>query len=273
MGFAHYNGLGGLKCTSGMTKMRPYDDTNHTFIYQNLKDVLDYCTSQGYYSIRLFIRPTFTGISPLGDHQIDCSYYRPNTSLGSIEQYEYLANYIDIDLPFFSKNDLSAPSTLNYGEQLQLSATIQAAGKCQYNIQQNKGDGNWTTIHSGALSAAEAKQGTNISYKRVLLDNGLKNLQFRVCVSDFEGIHSDTSEVQTMQVYYPLSVEGNTSYKQEGESFSVTKASDCSEWAVSSDIPVTLALNGNMLKGIMPACPVWLYKKEAKYTVTFVDYD
>lgn len=273
MGFAHHNGLGGLKCTSWMTKQRPYDDTNHTFIYQDLKDVLDYCTSQGYYSIRLFICPTCTGISPLGDYLIDCSYYHPYTSLGSIEQYEYLANYIDIDLPFFSKNDLSAPSSINYGEQLQLSATIQAAGKCRYNIQQDKGDGNWTTIHSGALSAAEAKQGANISYKRVLLDKGVKNLQFRVCVSAFEGIHSDTSEIQTMQVYYPLSVEGNTSYKQEGESFSVTKASDCSEWAVSSDIPVTLAPNGNMLKGLMPACPVWLYQKEAKYTVTFVDYD
>ena len=277
MGFAHHNGLGGLKCTSWMTKVQPYDDANHTFVYQNLKDVLDYCASQGYYNIRLFIRPTFTGISPLGDYLINCSYYRPNTSLGAIEQYEYLANYIDIDLPFISKNDLSAPSSINYGDQLQLSATIHAAGKCRYNIQQNKGDGNWTTIQSGSLTAAEAKQGTTISYKRILLDKGVKNIRFRVCLSAFEAphgwIHSDTSEVQTIQVYYPLSVEGNTSYKQEGESFSVAKASDCSEWAVSSDIPVTLTPNGNMLKGQMPACPVWLYKKEAKYTVTFVDYD
>ena len=119
-----------------------------------IHELLNKCYEKGFMNIHLAIRPQYSDVI-----SSEIKEYGSYQGAGC-----WLKNCIDINLPFIATNTtLSVPSTLNYGEQLKLSATIRAAGKCKYYIQESQDGGtSWNNIQSGALTAAEAKQGAHI---------------------------------------------------------------------------------------------------------------
>ena len=197
----------------------------------------------------------------------------------------YLNNYVDVTLPYVSKNTISAPSEVKYGgDPMVIKSTIKALGKCKYYIQEsNDGGASWTTQKSSSLTAVQAREGATVSYQRVITGNHDESIQFRTRVVSFEApygwIHSDTSVVHEVRALYPCTYydqNGTSSWTEwhtAGEEVVYMKPADCRDYRYTSELPVKVEEKEAHLSMTMPACPVWIKEYTPTYQVDFYDAD
>ncbi|MBQ3673038.1 MAG: InlB B-repeat-containing protein [Paludibacteraceae bacterium] len=246
-------------------------ETNGGDVSFDISNILPYCYDEGHNQIHISISGCY--LDPVSQH-----YFYYETASKDYNYGFYEKSCIDIDLPSMRMINFDVPSIAYYDEDrpLVVSATIQAANKCQYFLQQNNGDGKWVTVKSGSLSAVDAREGKEIVYGRILESKGLKDLQFRMRVATFEApygyIHNDTSEVKTTTVYYPFTNRGAITYQPQGTPM-LFWLHDCEAYEIQSEIPVVLTQNGDVMEFEKPACPVTVLWDSLKYTVKFYNAD
>lgn len=207
----------------------------------------------------------------------------PETYYGKNDQNQHLINYYKTTLPYVVTT-LSAPSEVKYGgDPMEITSTIQAAGKCKYYIQEsNDGGASWTTQKSGSLTAVQAREGATVSYQRVITGNH-ESIQFRTRVVSFEApygwIHRDTTEVKTVRALYPCTYYDQngtspwTEWHTAGEEVVYMKPADCRDYRYTSELPVKVEEKEAYLSMTMPACPVWIKEYTPTYQVNFYDAD
>lgn len=239
--------------------------------FADISKLISACYEKGLTEVTFFVKPFFWYKNEVTGHSYPESYYGKN------DQNQHLINYYKTTLPYVVTT-LSAPSEVKYGgDPMVIKSTIQAAGKCNYYIQEsNDGGVSWTTKKSGALTAVQAREGAEVSYKRVITGNH-ESIQFRTRVVSFEApygwIHSDTTEVQEVSVYYPCVFDGNTIWRTAGEEVVYMKPADCRDYRYTSALPVKVAEKEAYLSMTMPACPVWINEYTPTCQVDFYDAD
>ena len=238
--------------------------------YTSIPDILEWCIAHGYSDLKLVIEAMY-GI-PSGGY-----IHYTNGDITDPEK-RYLNEDLDITLPRVYENTLSAPTNVNYGEEIVVESTIRTIDKCQYFIQEsNDGGASWTTKKSGSLNTAEAREGVNVTYKRIITGNH-ETILFRTRVNAFEApygyIHTDTTEVKTIRVSYPFTLNGNTTWYQAGlNNINYTKPMDCRDYRYTSTLPLKVEEHDTYLTMTMPACPVTIDEITPTYTITYLNAD
>ena len=240
-----------------------------------LSSLIPQCYENGYLDIRVSIQGSYYD-------QIGGVWHEFEDPTG-IWYHAGLHNYVDINLPRLQIT-LSAPSDVRYGEQMVIESTIQAASKCQYFIQEsNDGGQSWTTQKSGYLTAVQAREGTTVTYKRVITGNH-ETIHFRTRVYAFEYpigyIHGDTSAVHRIYVKYPCvfydengTLVSTEWYNGGQPNVTFSKPKDCRDYKYTSALPVRVEEHEAYISMIMPACPVWIDEYTPTYQVDFYDAD
>ena len=186
----------------------------------------------------------------------------------------HLNNHFEIDLPLYNQLSLVTPHDIRFGESFEIMAQIQGQGQTNYYLQESMDGENWRTVKSGTLSAASVRTKVNVSYHRVLLENGInRDLRFRLVAQDVKSKDSDTSDVAAIPVYYKWTLFNELSYVRTGDSVYIPLPQDCSDYRILSDLPFLQKKQGSSILCITPACNATLYYIQPKYKVTFLDAD
>lgn len=246
--------------------------------FADISKLFSACYEKGLTEVTFFVKPFYWYKNEVTGHSYPESYYGKN------DQNQHLINYYKTTLPYVATT-LSAPSEVKYGgDPMVIKSTIQAAGKCNYYIQEsNDGGVSWTTKKSGALTAVQAREGAEVSYKRVITGNHDESIQFRTRVVSFEApygwIHRDTTEVKTVRALYPCTYYDQngtspwTEWHTAGEEVVYMKPADCRDYRYTSELPVKVEEKEAYLSMTMPACPVWIKEYTPTYQVDFYDAD
>jgi|GEM_PF-988496 len=233
----------------------------------NLADAIAKCYQQGYTYIRICVQGCYNDIQL---HKW-APYEIPNGV-----QCPGLHNYVDVRLPLIDLS-LSVPKAVNYGEQMVIQARIQAAAKLTFAIQESDHADYWNTIHSGTISAVDARAGKTVTYKRVFTGDGVPNARFyRVVATDVATgnivrtpAYDNLIRFRYMQVH-----NGNVLYMEPGENILYPKPSDCVEYKTYSNIPVVFVEHDESYYRMMqPACNLWIESETKTYTVRFLNSD
>ena len=241
-------------------------------IKKELNEAINSCYAKGYTKLNIHVSGKYW------DEVMFQHWYRYTLPGTHEPDYEYQLPIVD--------NILSAPLDVRYGEQMVIESTIQAASKCQYYLQEsNDGGQSWTTQKSGYLTAVQAREGTTVTYKRVITGNHDESIQFRTRVYAFEYpigyIHGDTSAVQEVRVLYPCTMYDEngtlvlTDWYPAGMLINFSKPQDCRDYKYTSALPVKIDEHGDLpyITMTMPACPVWIKEYTPTYQVDFYDAD
>ncbi len=187
-------------------------------------------------------------------------------------------NCIDVDLPVVQQCFIIITEhNVNYGENFQIIGHFQGAHAGRLTIQyQDQGDTVWNALSQRTITAQEAKDGYQFTYKRVLTQNGYPaSRKYRLCFYDpIRGQRTYSNDIDVIRFYYKLeSPTNNISYKMPGDTISLSTAPAGKKYFITSDIPVEIQEEGNQMFFIMPACNVRLQLVDNFYTVKFYDYD
>ncbi len=189
-------------------------------------------------------------------------------------------NCIDVDLPVVQRcYTIVTKHNVNYGENFQITGHFQGAHAGRLTIQyQDQGDTVWNALSQRTITAQEAKDGYEFTYKRVLTQNGYPaSRKYRLCFYDpIRGrrTYSNNNDIDVVRFYYKLeSPTNNISYKMPGDTISLSTAPAGKKYFITSDIPVEIREENNQMFFIMPACNVRLQLVDNIYTVQFRDYD
>lgn len=187
----------------------------------------------------------------------------------------YNINYLTYSIPSIYRNNLMIENNeVNYGQQFILKSHIQAINAVNYKLQESANMVSWQTIQSGSISTADVRMGKDIEYKRVFVGNGVAPIiYYRLIAQDVTTAEADTSHIRQAEFRYACNANGNQTYYQAGEKFSLPKPADCRSYKIISELPVTQKTNGEYIEFTMPACNIQIEEVTPTYTVKFLNAD
>ena len=124
-------------------------------------------------------------------------------------------NYIDVDLPVVQQCELNVSShNVYYGENFQVTAKYKASHGATLTIQYREKDGNfWYDLSKRTITAAEAKDGYQFTYKRAFVSNGMDaEREYRLKVFDPVRQNYTYSDMETVAFYYSYEGPDGRSY-------------------------------------------------------------
>jgi hypothetical protein len=185
-------------------------------------------------------------------------------------------NYIDVDLPVVQQCELNVSShNVYYGENFQVTAKYKASHGATLTIQYREKDGNfWYDLSKRTITAAEAKDGYQFTYKRAFVSNGMDaEREYRLKVFDPVRQNYTYSDMETVAFYYSYEGPDGRSYVKRSTLIQLPAPAGGKKYYITSDIPVTLTQSDSGYQFYMPACNVRLQLVDNLYTVKFYDYD
>lgn len=185
-------------------------------------------------------------------------------------------NYLDVDLPVVQQCELNVSShNVYYGENFQVTAKYKASHGATLTIQYREKDGNfWYDLSKRTITAAEAKDGYQFTYKRAFVSNGMDaEREYRLKVFDPVRQNYTYSDMETVAFYYSYEGPDGRSYVKRSTLIQLPAPAGGKKYYITSDIPVTLTQSDSGYQFYMPACNVRLQLVDNIYTVRFYDYD
>ena len=185
-------------------------------------------------------------------------------------------NYLDVDLPVVQQCELNVSShNVYYGENFQVTAKYKASHGATLTIQYREKDGNfWYDLSKRTITAAEAKDGYQFTYKRAFVSNGMDaEREYRLKVFDPVRQNYTYSDMETVAFYYSYEGPDGRSYVKRSTLIQLPAPAGGKKYYITSDIPVTLTQSDSGYQFYMPACNVRLQLVDNLYTVKFYDYD
>ena len=187
-------------------------------------------------------------------------------------------NYIDVDLPVVQQCELNVSSNdVKYGDNFQITGRFRGSHAGKLTIQYlDPNDSVWNALSQRTITAQEAKDGYELTYKRVITQNGFPNRrEYRLCFYDpIRGNYTYNNGTIKVWFHYKLeSANGSIRYRVPGDTVRIDAAPAGKKYYITSDIPVEIQEEGNQMFFIMPACNVRLQLVDNIYTVKFYDYD
>jgi len=228
--------------------------------------LVEQCYEKNMLEIAVVIEPSYY-IEEYGN-LIQCSYYEHPGNQDGFNNW--LINYYETKLNWDrSKLYLEGDqSSVQYGQQYQVTANVKACYAVVYKLQKSKDKQTWVTLKSGSLDGDETKVGKTLVYKRVMTDNDLTQEHFRLEVKLAKGTLDPSVSNMDIDVYYPLTIDGDKSWQQKGSVFNA-EIEDGKMWQIYSAYPVAKLNNGY----VMPGCPTEFVKTGLAYTVKFLNAD
>ena len=224
--------------------------------------VEEYLYAQGIMDVRFIIHPYY---SLEGEGSLT-SYY------GKHNEKPY--NYIDVSLPRVRSNNISAPATAKYGQQFSITGKFRAVSQTTWNIQESTDGVKWDTKKAGSVTADQARAGVDVEYHRVMTDQSVGKLYFRLALRDKTTGIVEYSEPTEMEIQYPFQLNNTpVVWKAMDEEFYIPKLPDCSAYKISSNLGLDMKDEGSYYSCTMPGCPTYVWEETPTYTVTFLDAD
>ena len=224
--------------------------------------VEEYLYAQGIMDVRFIIHPYY---SLEGEGSLT-SYY------GKHNEKPY--NYIDVSLPRVRSNNISAPATAKYGQQFSITGKFRAVSQTTWNIQESTDGVKWDTKKAGSVTADQARAGVDVEYHRVMTDQSVGKLYFRLALRDKTTGIVEYSEPTEMEIQYPFQLNNTpVVWKAMDEEFYIPKLPDCSAYKISSNLGLDMKDEGSYYSCTMPGCPTYVWEETPTYTVTFMDAD
>lgn len=224
--------------------------------------VEEYLYAQGIMDVRFIIHPYY---SLEGEGSLT-SYY------GKHNEKPY--NYIDVSLPRVRSNKISAPVLTQYGQQFSITGKFRAVSQTTWNIQESTDGVKWDTKKAGSVTADQARAGVDVEYHRVMTDQSVGKLYFRLALRDKTTGIVEYSEPTEMEIQYPFQLNNTpVVWKAMDEEFYIPKLPDCSAYKISSNLGLDMKDEGSYYSCTMPGCPTYVWEETPTYTVTFMDAD
>ncbi len=234
------------------------------YYWERITNLINICYERGEREVIFFVHPMY--ITQLGDY---VSYYSGN------EDYNYsMINYYKVTLPIFRINNISAPATAKYGQQFSITGKFRAVSQTTWNIQESTDGVKWDTKKAGSVTADQARAGVDVEYHRVMTDQSVGKLYFRLALRDKTTGIVEYSEPTEMEIQYPFQLNNTpVVWKAMDEEFYIPKLPDCSAYKISSNLGLDMKDEGSYYSCTMPGCPTYVWEETPTYTVTFMDAD
>ena len=236
-------------------------------VNQSLSGMISYAVEKGVKEVIFFVNPQYKDVNAITGDVKYVSYYGD-----AGRQDVYNINYFTYTLPDIVKNTLSAPKEVKSGNQLQIIGSIQAFNNVTYKLQE-RSTGEWRTVMSGFLSTKDARAGEKIYYEEEVGNGHTAASEYRMVVTNEATGQTSISNIAQVQFLYKETFNNNVYYRSAGETFYSYVASDCMEYKVTSDLPVTKKIVGEMIEWTMPACDLTILYQQPTYTVKFLNAD
>lgn len=240
-----------------------------TVVQEKMSSKIMFAVQKGVREVIFFVNPQYENVNAVTGEAKYVSYYGEEGNRYNL----YNINYFTCTLPAIVRNTISAPAEVRSGNELHIEATIQALGQTNYKLQERVQGGEWNTILAGALTSAEARRAETIQYDANFGNGHAPVCEYRMIARDIASGAADTSDIKQVQFLYKRTLNGQVSYYSAADTWNTYVPSDCEEYKVTSELPVEQKVEGGTIKWTMPACDVDIRLEQAKYTVTFVDYD
>ena len=188
----------------------------------------------------------------------------------------FLNNYTDVNIGNFSRLELSGSDYVLAGSDMFLSLLVQGVGTTKYVLQYSADKLIWIIVDKGEISSsvvtAEYTQPTPlvVSIPSLCVPSPV---YFRAVVCDVASDYKDTTDILEMKVQYTWNDGKKDMHYAPGEKVSYPLPDDCTDYILTSDLPVAQALDGENIVFTMPACNVKFDVVPFKYTVRFLNAD
>jgi hypothetical protein len=120
-----------------------------------------------------------------------------------------MVNYYDVTLPRIVVNKITSPVLAKYGQQLSVTGSFKAASQTTWNIQESTDGVKWDTKKSGSVTADQARKGVEVEYHRVITEQGIRKLYFRLALREkATGIVKNSYSTESI-IQYPFQLNNN----------------------------------------------------------------
>ena len=229
--------------------------------------IISKCYEVGATSIGFFIDGSYW--DPVGKQYI---HYNSN----SVRDWYrcYMVNYYDVTLPRIVVNKITSPVLAKYGQQLSVTGSFKAASQTTWNIQESTDGVKWDTKKSGSVTADQARKGVEVEYHRVITEQGIRKLYFRLALREkATGIVKNSYSTESI-IQYPFQLNDNpVEWGAMGDKFGIPKPADCMEYKISSNLGLDMEDKGSYFYVTHAGCPAYVWEEKPTYTVTFLDAD
>ncbi len=250
---------------------KPYVNSDGGRITENISSLTNWAAANGFLEFKLIIVGTYK--DPVtGDMKW---YHMLNYGGGTArDKASEMYENIDIVLPRVAVNKISSPVLAKYGQQFSITGKFRAVSQTTWNIQESTDGVKWDTKKAGSVTADQARAGVDVEYHRVMTDQSVGKLYFRLALRDKTTGLVEYSEPTEMEIQYPFQLNNTlVVWKAMDEEFYIPKLPDCSAYKISSNLGLDMKDEGSYYSCTMPGCPTYVWEETPTYTVTFMDAD
>ena len=250
---------------------KPYVNSDGGRITENISSLTNWAAANGFLEFKLIIVGTYK--DPVtGDMRW---YHMLNYGGGTArDKANEMFENIDIVLPRVAVNKISSPVLAKYGQQFSITGKFRAVSQTTWNIQESTDGVKWDTKKAGSVTADQARAGVDVEYHRVMTDQSVGKLYFRLALRDKTTGIVEYSEPTEMEIQYPFQLNNTpVVWKAMDEEFYIPKLPDCSAYKISSNLGLDMKDEGSYYSCTMPGCPTYVWEETPTYTVTFMDAD
>lgn len=250
---------------------KPYVNSDGGRITENISSLTNWAAANGFLEFKLIIVGTYK--DPVtGDMKW---YHMLNYGGGTArDKANEMFENIDIVLPRVAVNKISSPVLAKYGQQFSITGKFRAVSQTTWNIQESTDGVKWDTKKAGSVTADQARAGVDVEYHRVMTDQSVGKLYFRLALRDKTIGIVEYSEPTEMEIQYPFQLNNTpVVWKAMDEEFYIPKLPDCSAYKISSNLGLDMKDEGSYYSCTMPGCPTYVWEETPTYTVTFMDAD
>lgn len=250
---------------------KPYVNSDGGRITENISSLTNWAAANGFLEFKLIIVGTYK--DPVtGDMKW---YHMLNYGGGTArDKANEMFENIDIVLPRVAVNKISSPVLAKYGQQFSITGKFRAVSQTTWNIQESTDGVKWDTKKAGSVTADQARAGVDVEYHRVMTDQSVGKLYFRLALRDKTTGIVEYSEPTEMEIQYPFQLNNTpVVWKAMDEEFYIPKLPDCSAYKISSNLGLDMKDEGSYYSCTMPGCPTYVWEETPTYTVTFMDAD
>ena len=250
---------------------KPYVNSDGGRITENISSLTNWAAANGFLEFKLIIVGTYK--DPVtGDMRW---YHMLNYGGGTArDKANEMFENIDIVLPRVAVNKISSPVLAKYGQQFSITGKFRAVSQTTWNIQESTDGVKWDTKKAGSVTADQARAGVDVEYHRVMTDQSVGKLYFRLALRDKTTDIVEYSEPTEMEIQYPFQLNNTpVVWKAMDEEFYIPKLPDCSAYKISSNLGLDMKDEGSYYSCTMPGCPTYVWEETPTYTVTFMDAD
>lgn len=250
---------------------KPYVNSDGGRITENISSLTNWAAANGFLEFKLIIVGTYK--DPVtGDMRW---YHMLNYGGGTArDKANEIFENIDIVLPRVAVNKISSPVLAKYGQQFSITGKFRAVSQTTWNIQESTDGVKWDTKKAGSVTADQARAGVDVEYHRVMTDQSVGKLYFRLALRDKTTGIVEYSEPTEMEIQYPFQLNNTpVVWKAMDEEFYIPKLPDCSAYKISSNLGLDMKDEGSYYSCTMPGCPTYVWEETPTYTVTFMDAD